>query len=528
MLLRIFLVLGLLLGVSYALFLPPLQAPDEFAHFYRAYGISEGYCVSPRLTGIPLTIKDMQVAFQPHIEKEHRVDSASIFTFLRMPLNDAQRDGVTNEAADMYNCFPYLPEALGIGAGRLFGASPAAILYLSRLANLTAYLAIVYLALRQLPGFQIPLLALALMPMAISQAASASWDGIAFATAFFLFAYILHLAWDPHISTLQPRHYLTLGGAIVVASLCKADVWLAPLLIFVPASRFKGPRRKWAVLLGVVLLALAVIAGWNYVNREDMARWVERIQDRQIYLSDNLAFIFHHPGIFLQASMRTWSVYGIDFAAEFVGRLGWLVVVLPYWTIWLYLLLLGFVALTDTSEIPITAGYRLVCLSVVAVALASVFIGMWCAETPRPDIDKVLQGAGLVPGVQGRYFIPFALPLLLALSNTSFSRKLHVNRNWLLAIASVTIFTVNAVALQEIRITYYQKGQVGPYENKLVRRPGSSPEDGKVFLVRDGTRHWIIFGSWIAKHGYRWPDDVMTVSPELFNAIPEGKAINEQ
>ena len=34
--LRIFLVLGALFGIGYALLLPPMQAPDEFAHFYRA------------------------------------------------------------------------------------------------------------------------------------------------------------------------------------------------------------------------------------------------------------------------------------------------------------------------------------------------------------------------------------------------------------------------------------------------------------------------------------------------------------
>lgn len=516
--------LGALFGACYALLLPPLQAPDEFAHFYRAYGISEGTCVAPRLTGIPLSIKEMAVAFQPSLEEQRRIDSGDILSFLRTPLNDTQRDGVTNEAADMYSCVPYLPEVVGIGAGRLFGAPPAAILYLGRFANLIAYLAIVSLALRQLPGFQLPLLSVALMPMALNQAASASWDGLAYAVAFFLFAYILRLAWDPAISTLQPRHYLALGAAVVCASLCKTDVWLAPLLVFVPSSRFKRPREKWLLLLGVLLLATVVISGWNYVNREDMARWVEIIKLRQIYLADNLAFLLHHPWVFVQTSLRTWGVHGFDFAAEFIGKLGWLAVVLPSWSIWLYFLLLGLVALTDISAIRLTAGDRLACVGVAAVAITSVFIGMWCAEITRPHIETILQGTGLVPGVQGRYFIPFAPPLLLAISST----RLRVERKWLLAIAAVTIFTVNAVALQEIHRTYYLSGEVGPYENKLVRRAGPTPEDAKVFLVRGGKRHWIIFASWIVKHGYRWPEELLILPPEQFDAIPEGKVIGEQ
>jgi uncharacterized membrane protein len=523
---RAFLLFGALFGACYAVILPPLQAPDEFAHFSRAYGIAEGACIAPPITPVPLTIREMYDAFQPNMEQERLIDPDYIVAFLRKPLNDSRQDDtVKNQAADLYSCFPYVPAALGIEAGRLFGASAEGLLYLSRFANLLIYLVIVYLALRQLPGFHLPPLSLALMPMALSQAASASWDGVAYATGFFLFAYILKLAWDPHISTLEPQHYLTLGVVIVAASLCKTDVWLAPLLILVPASRFRSSRHKWAVLLGVLVLALVIISGWNYLDRANVTRWVEHIKEaRQIYLSDNLTFIFQHPWVFLLACLRTWSGYGIGFAAQFVGRLGWLAVFLPSWTIVAYYLLLVFAALTDTSEIRMTTGYRLVCLGVVAVAVASVFIGMWCAETTQSHRDTVLHSGGFVPGVQGRYFIPFALPLLLAISGT----PLRVNRKYLLAIAAVTVFTVNAVAIYDIRTTYYVTGDTGPYENKLIRRAGSTAEDGKVFLVRGGRRHWIIFGNWIEKHGYRWPDDLQVLTPEQFNAIPEGKVISEQ
>jgi uncharacterized membrane protein len=520
MILRIFLVLGALLGACYALLLPPLQAPDEFAHFFRAYSISDGSCIAPKSTRIPVSIQEMAAAFELDLEEARRIDSGYILAFLHKPLNDERRGSVANEAIDVYSCVPYLPQAAGIGVGRLFHAPPAAIFYLSRFANLIAYLALVALALRQVPSFQLPLFAVALMPMALHQGASASWDGMVFGAAFFLFAYILGLARNPDIRALQPRHYAILGGTIVLAGLCKTDVWLASLLVLVPASKFNGARRKWAVLLGVALLALLVIGGWNYVNRDDMARWVAALRDhRQIYLSDNLAFILHHPLVFIQASVRTWSVKGVDIASQVIGRLGWLAVMLPSWCIWVYFALLGLVALAEDGLKAVTQ--RLVCLGVAAVGIASVFVAIWCAETTRTYSDTVLSGAGIVPGVQGRYLIPFVLPLLLAIS-----ADFRIERRWLIGIASVTIFTVNAVALNEIHRTYYLAG-AGPYENKLVRRAGPTPEDGKVFLVRGGKRHWIIFGSWIDKHGYK-PDDLMILQPEQLNSIPEGKVISEQ
>jgi uncharacterized membrane protein len=403
-------------------------------------------------------------------------------------------------------------------------APPAALLYLSRFINLIVYLAMVAMALRQLPGFQIPLLALAMMPMALSQAASASWDGMVYGTGFFLCAYILRLAWDPHIDILQPRHYATLVGAVMLAGLCKTDAWLIPLLMIVPAAKFRGVRQKWAVFVGAVLFVLLVIAGWNYANREDMARWVDHVRDyRQIYLTENLAFAFQHPGIMLQTFLRTWSAHGLDFVSQFVGRLGWLSVILPPWTIVAYLFLLGFAALTDRGGIRMTTAHRVLCVTVAVIAMGSVFLGMWCAETTRAQKDAALQGIGYIAGVQGRYFIPFAFPLLLAMSGG----RLKIERKWLLAIAAVIILLVNTVAVAKIRNTYYVSGDMGPYENKLVRRAGSTPEDGKVFVVRGGTRHWIIFGSWVEKHGYRW-DDLKIIPPTEFNAIPEGKVIGEQ
>jgi hypothetical protein len=184
----------------------------------------------------------------------------------------------------------------------------------------------------------------------------------------------------------------------------------------------------------------------------------------------------------------------------------------------LYILLLVFLALTDQHHT--VSRERLVCLAVVAAASVSVFVGMWCAETTRADLDAALRGGGMVNGVQGRYFIPFLLPFLLAIS-----AGLRFDRRWQLVLASLTIFTVNAAALNAVHHTYY--GSAGAYENKLVRRSGSAPEDGKIFLVRAGKRHWVVYGTWLVKHGYHYPQELITLTPQQFNTIPEGRTIGE-
>jgi hypothetical protein len=66
---------------------------------------------------------------------------------------------------------------------------------------------------------------------------------------------------------------------------------------------------------------------------------------------------------------------------------------------------------------------------------------------------------------------------------------------------------------------------IAKWNGKLVRRPGATPEDAKVYLVRDGQKHWVLSSAWMEKHGYKWPDDVYQISAEELDQIPTGSII---
>ncbi len=66
---------------------------------------------------------------------------------------------------------------------------------------------------------------------------------------------------------------------------------------------------------------------------------------------------------------------------------------------------------------------------------------------------------------------------------------------------------------------------VSKWEGQLIRRPGSSNEDGKVYLVQGGKKRWVISGDWLKQHGYSFPGDVKQVSAEELAAIPTGHVI---
>jgi len=65
----------------------------------------------------------------------------------------------------------------------------------------------------------------------------------------------------------------------------------------------------------------------------------------------------------------------------------------------------------------------------------------------------------------------------------------------------------------------------GKYEGQLVRRPGSSVEDNKVYVIREGEKHWVTDGHWISAHGYKWPEDLKTIPASDLDKIPQGNQI---
>ena len=65
------------------------------------------------------------------------------------------------------------------------------------------------------------------------------------------------------------------------------------------------------------------------------------------------------------------------------------------------------------------------------------------------------------------------------------------------------------------------------YEHQMVRRPGTTPEDSKVYVVMDGKKRWVLHAKWFQAHGYNWPD-VHEIPASELDAIPTGPSIEDK
>ncbi len=388
----------------------------------------------------------------PNLKICGRTGSTDFKRLLRTKWMDAGEGDAPNVNANVYSFVPYLASAAGIEMGK-FAAQPGLVLlYCARVANLALYLALVYLALRIAPAFRSVVFCLALMPMALQQAASASADGPTIASAFLFFAYVLYLAFDPRMVLLSIRHVLVLAGLLLFTSLCKFNPWFSLLPLLIPASRFGGKARKVTTvgaLLGMVLVASAV---WQVADRDNLLNFQNAKTQLDIYMDSNVGFLLQEPAAYAAVLLRTWLNHAASYSAQFVGRLGPLSVPLPGWLIAAYLGLLV-TAAVGGGRLRLTLADRLSCFAIAAGSMVSIFALLWVMEMHRPYLlEQVIRDhRGESPGVQGRYFVPFAPIFFLILCNT----KIRLNSSILVGACFGMVLLSSCVALAAVHRAYY-------------------------------------------------------------------------
>lgn len=400
---RFVLAAALLSGAAFAVVTPPFQVPDETAHFYRAYRVSEGrldLIPRPGRTEGPLPasvhrIGDLfaDLPFHP----ERRTSPRAILAAFRIPLAPERREPVFFPNTLQYTFVPYVPQAMGIAAGRLLGAPALALLYLARLANLLCGAVAIAFAVRRLPAFAWLAAMVALTPMSLSLLGSASADVTTIASSFVLVSTVAKLVWGTEGIRRRDLFLLAAASAVLCASK-PPYLLLALLAVLIPAARLPRGRRASFLLLDFAVSLCA--ASWATVT----ARSVGFIRlnagldpGRQIH--DALL----HPLRFLGVVAMDYAVHAPRYLSQIVGRLGWLDVQLPMPFLAAYLvLLLALVFLDAGTALEVRPWQRGVVAAAVLAAMTLVSASQYAVWTPY--------GADFIEGLQGRYFLPLVLP----------------------------------------------------------------------------------------------------------------------
>lgn len=422
-------VLALVFGLFYMFTITPLSVPDEATHFQAI---------------IELTNKLFTKSFDVSVDdftgfSNHNNVCTGYLRVINELFGKASDTApfTTSVMSSMWTltyAVEYVPQIIGYAIAHVFAFNGVTAFMLGRLFNLLFYVGCVALALRLAPRFKLTLGLCSLMPMALQQAASLSYDNFINSLCFVLFAALLRL-----ILGTDGDETLTLGKLgnsvsyiyIYIIALVSATL-LAPakgiyasfilLFLFVPCERFSGKMGKQICFYFILLTCAAFFAA---VSVPSMVRILNStppsfaLEGGEKY---TLRFFLTNPGDALGMFKNGFNVYFATWLTQAVGQsLSTCNLEIPTWIVPVMLVILVLSAQNvegRETELPrrMRGALAGICALVVLAFMMTMFL-TWISTS-----DKI------VHGVQGRYFTPILPLLLVALNNRTVVLKKDISR----------------------------------------------------------------------------------------------------
>lgn len=280
--LRVLLVVGGIAGVVMTFVVPRFAGIDEPYHYLRSWAITDGTLMPEKgpLPGdvdggglcVPTgLVDDVFAARRPYLRTQSWFEGADPLKTTTCP-GEGRPDHRFVDVATFswYTPVGYVPQAVGVGLGRVVGLGPAGQSLLARLASLAAYLAMCGWAVASAPRARWALVSVALLPVSLFQAVtSLSPDGFTIAAVLVLVAAALRAA-DADRLHLSHRRVATeaLVACGLVAAAKPTYVVMVAVYGIVWCRRQEGwSRAQRAVTMAPAALALAASAAWSAAFR---------------------------------------------------------------------------------------------------------------------------------------------------------------------------------------------------------------------------------------------------------------------
>lgn len=448
---EIFLLLILLsFGLPMIVLIPPGAGYDEEDHLVRVWELSAFSFIpgqmSPQELRYPTVFRDFAYRQQGSAGV---IDSEFWQSYSRAALYERGFVRREIDTKSVYSPALLFPQA---SAMRLFGRSAALpalpAFYLSRLAGLLSYLVLTWLAVRWIPFGKWILLVLAVSPMAVFQAATLTPDAISNGIGFLFIAGCLRLAQEQEIDGRGTGSLVLLIFLLFLAKLNLIPLILLPLLFVLP-SQFIS-KRLYVFLLGITLvLFLLEVAGWNWIASRNFASLLLE----EANPGAQIRYILTHPFAFLQTVLQDLAANGLLYVQGWLNGYGYYYWTPPALVSVFFLLSLAFVILSDSTAGQVTGKRRIIFIVLFVTGYIATIASLYISFTPV--------GSEQVFGVQGRYFIPLVLPLVLVLASFSQKGKFTAPKWPLTLLAAALSLNLLGIVLSfhvPCGLTYYQTG----------------------------------------------------------------------
>lgn len=400
---NIFFIFFTVIGLSYLFILPMSGAPDEGAHWLRILDIKEGhiiagYSIDDRHGGDMLS---GNARFNFDVRNGKYSDLNKYIT-----LNLDKENKIWYEFSNtaLYSPISYLFQIPGVILLSLFTDSTLLLMYAGRISAFLFSLLVVSACIKRLPVHKFLVFCIAMMPMFIHQSISLSADTSLNSVSLAASAFIIAVLFN-NKNKITKKQIIVCFCLAICISLSKI-VYLPLVFLFclIPITKFESRKQYLLFCISIIVLSFLLNLGWFvYVSSKYKIDFHDGAN-----MNEQLKFIFSNPLGFCKIILKTWVLKFPGYISGYLGStIGWYIEI-PSTILYLYLMISIMLMLFEKeSNLNIPFKKRAILFLITASIL--------CLITASEYLTWTTVGSNQLSGIQGRYFIPSIMILLIAI-----------------------------------------------------------------------------------------------------------------
>ncbi|MFM8269733.1 MAG: DUF2142 domain-containing protein [Pseudomonadota bacterium] len=396
-------------GIIYLGLIPPLQVPDEVAHFQKAVQVSQGIFLGQTEELLPQKLGDFSLYFSNlpfhsaiKVTGEQR-KYLSDNLFRKTKWAEEPNKVFHNHISAVYPPTGYLLSGLGIAAARALNQSEVLIFYAGRLMNLLFAVLSFLICFHFSKGFyRFSILIISFLPMFIFEAASFSADSVLNSLALYL-VFMASIFENSSFIPFRKQTFFCLVSACF--SLTKLLYGFIPLSLLFLRPTSKTNRWQNRSLFFMTAASCFLPIGVWFLTSGHIAQ-VSRTEP-SVNPALQLSYILQNPVHYFLILLKTFITKLWFYAHTGIGSFGWLDTPLPKIITYLYFVFVLFTVIVWQEESRVSKLSRMALLLGFFITFSAFSTAIYLTWTELKS--------SVVDGVQGRYFIPCLGSLFLAI-----------------------------------------------------------------------------------------------------------------
>jgi len=341
-----------------------------------------------------------------------------------------------NESPVQAPGFLYFPGAVGITIGRLFNLNALTVFYLGRIVNLLALVGMVYWAMKKMPFYKMSVFAIIMLPMTAQLIGSYSYDIVIIGLALMLVAAILDYAYG---QAKGAKDLIVIAVLSILLGCSKAGAYipLCALVWLIPQKKF-ATKKNWLLFVGGTLLGTVLVCVLVSMGQVSSSIGVDRQMIADVAEAGyTISWVFQNPKEFILLLLNTVYKEGDFIFSSLIGKdLGWFNYPVQM------VVVIGFLLVFLLSAIHVSGGENDIVVggkAKIGVLTGIVISGGIIAAAML--LSWTLLSSKSIQGIQGRYFIPLLLPLVLCLKNHTLVLKRSIDRGLAFTLGWLQVLT---------------------------------------------------------------------------------------